>query len=57
VICPAEIAPQAKAHIGGNQVTGLSKASTAPGVGTLRERECLRDSHDEVYDRFRQQSI
>jgi hypothetical protein len=37
VICPAEIAPQAKAHIGGNQVTGLSRASTAPGVGTLRE--------------------
>jgi hypothetical protein len=33
---PAEIAPQAKAHIGGNQVTGLSNSSTAAGCGQER---------------------
>jgi hypothetical protein len=44
--------------MGGNQVTGLSKASTAPGVGTFaRTGAVWATVMGEVYDRFRQQSI
>jgi hypothetical protein len=31
--CPDETTPQAKAHMGGNQVTGLSSCKTAEGWG------------------------
>src|SRR5512145_891458 len=32
-LCPDATAPQAKAHIGGNQVIGLSSSATAEGAG------------------------
>jgi hypothetical protein len=31
--CPDDTTPQAKAHMGGNQVTGLSSCKTADGWG------------------------
>jgi hypothetical protein len=32
--CPEDTAPQANAHIGGNQVTGLRSSKTAKGLGS-----------------------
>ena len=34
--CPEATTPQAKAHIGGNQVIGLSNSATVPSAGRVR---------------------
>ena len=36
---PAETAPQAKAHIGGNHVIGFNSSSTAEGTGRASKLE------------------